>query len=207
MENKLVFRKIEKESIFCEPFNNLVTNNEIEFSNNGIAVIYGPNGTGKTSLANVLNSEEMCSFEVEYNTQQFNEENTELFHIINDQNSRNIIAGETEDFLLGDNIRKEYELQRYLENEFTNLFENVLIGNLKKEFNISKKSSELLKHVTDPTLIEYISDLTNNKSKGRGINKDEFLEFVSTLEVKPIPNYDEKNMNILKMTLKKKTRF
>ena len=30
----------------------------------------------------------------------------DLFHVINDQNNRNIISGTAKDFLLGDNIRK-----------------------------------------------------------------------------------------------------
>lgn len=204
MNNKLVFRKIRKESIFCESLENFSKNNEIEFSSNGIAVVYGPNGTGKTSLARVLNCEEKCSFSVEFDNQEYTEQNTELFHIINDQNSRNIIEGETEDFLLGDNIKKEYELQRYLDKEYTNIFENILISNLKKEFNISKKSSELLKQVDNANLREYIADLTNNKSKGNGINKDEFLEFVSSLEFQKVPEYDEKKFEFTKKDYEEK---
>ena len=41
--------QIKKENIFCAEYEALIKNNEIEFSNNKIAVIYGPNGAGKTS--------------------------------------------------------------------------------------------------------------------------------------------------------------
>ncbi|QOY34781.1 ATP-binding protein [Anaerobacillus isosaccharinicus] len=112
MVNSIVFSKVKKENIFCETFDEFEKNNGIQFSNAGIAVIYGPNGTGKTSLTRVLDCEKGSSFNVEFEGKQYSEIDNELFHIINDQNSRNIIVGETEDFLLGDDIKKEYDLQR-----------------------------------------------------------------------------------------------
>lgn len=51
----LIFRKIESGDIFTRDFSPLVRNNEIAFpTSEEIAVIYGPNGTGKTSLIKVL---------------------------------------------------------------------------------------------------------------------------------------------------------
>lgn len=47
----LKFKKIESGDIFTRDFSPLVKNKEITFpSLEEIAVIYGPNGTGKTSL-------------------------------------------------------------------------------------------------------------------------------------------------------------
>ena len=51
----LVFKKIENGDIFTRDFSPLVRNNEITFpTSEEIAVVYGPNGTGKTSLIKVL---------------------------------------------------------------------------------------------------------------------------------------------------------
>jgi recombinational DNA repair ATPase RecF len=49
------FNKIENAEIFTRDFRPLVKNNEIDFpTSEKIVVIYGPNGTGKTSLIKVL---------------------------------------------------------------------------------------------------------------------------------------------------------
>jgi ABC-type Mn2+/Zn2+ transport system ATPase subunit len=204
MDRKLVFNKIKKDTIFCEDFNNFELHNEIEFSKDGIAVVYGPNGTGKTSLARVLNGEEKCSFKVKFESKELTEKDKELFHIINDQNSRNIIEGDTEDFLLGDDIKKEYELQRYVDKEFERIF-STLISDLKNNFNITKKSSELMKRISNSNLKNYIEDLANNKSKGNTIDKDEFLHSVSSLEIQEIPDYEERKFEFLKHDYENKT--
>lgn len=47
---KIIFEKIENEDIFVSDYKRPTRNNEIDFSREGISVIYGPNGTGKTSL-------------------------------------------------------------------------------------------------------------------------------------------------------------
>ena len=107
--NSLIFTKIENGTIFQNEFNPFTRNNCITFPSAGIAVIYGPNGTGKTSLAKVLSNREYTSFECIYNDTIYSS-GTELFHVINDQNNRNIIVGTTKDFLLGSDIKREFEL-------------------------------------------------------------------------------------------------
>lgn len=52
--SNILFNKIENGLIFTSDYRTFVKNNTISFSNAGIAVVYGPNGTGKTSLAKVL---------------------------------------------------------------------------------------------------------------------------------------------------------
>lgn len=46
---KIIFEKIENKDIFVSDYKKLIRNSEIDFSREGISVIYGPNGTGKTS--------------------------------------------------------------------------------------------------------------------------------------------------------------
>lgn len=107
----LVFRKIENGDIFTRDFSPLVRNNEINFpTSEEIAVVYGPNGTGKTSLIKVLGDAKDTKVEFSLDDTEY-QAGTGVFHIINDQNNRNIISGETRDFFLGDNIRHEFELQ------------------------------------------------------------------------------------------------
>ena len=59
--------KLKKENIFCAEYEDLPENNQIEFSNNKIAVIYGPNGTGKTSLSSILEKAANSEFDIEFN--------------------------------------------------------------------------------------------------------------------------------------------
>ena len=116
---KIIFEKIENEDIFVSDYKNLIKNNEIDFSREGISVIYGPNGTGKTSLVKALSSEKGTKVKYTYGGNEYTDGSQ--FFVINDQNNRNIIKGETKDFLLGDDIKKEFELQKYIENEYNRL--------------------------------------------------------------------------------------
>jgi len=101
----LVFKKIESGDIFTRDFSPLVRNNEIIFpTSEEIAVVYGPNGTGKTSLIKVLGDAKDTKVEFSLDGTDY-QVGAGVFHIINDQNNRNIISGETRDFFLGDNIR------------------------------------------------------------------------------------------------------
>lgn len=94
MRVKLAFRKLQKDNIFNQDFIDFKKNNEIEFKSlhqNCIAVLYAPNGTGKTSLAKVLQNGSISdaankegSFEVEFEGKTYTPDNNSLFYVIND---------------------------------------------------------------------------------------------------------------------------
>jgi len=123
---KIEFNKIAKGSIFCEEFINLIQNNLVTFERNRIAIIYGPNGTGKTSLAKILDQDVGSEYSISIDGNIFTEKDPKFAHIISDQNDRNIIQGSTDDFIIGDNIKREYELKQKIEVEFKHLFESKL---------------------------------------------------------------------------------
>ena len=56
----ITFNKIQRHSIFTEDFNPFEKNNTLDFSS-GIAVLYGPNGIGKSSLVAALGDKENTS--------------------------------------------------------------------------------------------------------------------------------------------------
>ena len=115
---KLEFLKLKKENIFCEDFINMTKNNIIDFTNTNINVLYAPNGVGKSSFCKVLDNQ--GEFILKYDGNQYSTNSCNLFHIINDQNSRNIIKGKAQDFLLGDNIAREYELKEWIDEMILN---------------------------------------------------------------------------------------
>jgi len=76
------FNKIENGNIFTRDFRPLAKNNEVHFSNTeGIAVVYGPNGTGKTSLIKVLADGNGTAVEFEYEGKKY-ASGKDVFHII-----------------------------------------------------------------------------------------------------------------------------
>lgn len=182
------FKKIEKGNIFTSDFKPFVKNNEISFeSRKKIAIIYGPNGTGKTSLIKALASDENTKIEFEYNGETYNSGNG-IFHIIYDQNNRNIIEGETKDFFLGDNIRREFELQNLITEERKKLLDKI-ISSLKPH-GISSASSPLINIITNSDITTLIKDISNNKSKGSKFTNEQIILLLSNIKKFSIPNYN-----------------
>lgn len=187
MGDKIVFTKIKRENIFNTSFSDFNENNEIEFKKVGssnIAILYGPNGTGKTSLAKILdkNFKEIDKeFIVKYKKAEYNEKNNDIFHVINDQNNRNIIAGETSDYFIGDNIKRECDLKKYIDTEFNKLFGTTISKLLKDKFNISSGKSELINYISDVHIKEFVKDIVNNKSRGDKIDKKAFIDKISNM--------------------------
>lgn len=199
MREKLKFYKLKKEDIFKDSFINFNQNNEIEFRKKGdsnIAVLYGPNGTGKTSLAKILDSNNKDigkEFKVEYKGIEYTEKDNSIFHVINDQNNRNIIAGETSDYFIGDNIKRECELKKYIDSEFENLFKNIIVKSLKERFGISGGKSKIIDYISDSDIKFFVMNIVNNKARGKNIDKKIFVERIEQLPVREIDENEYDN--------------
>lgn len=173
---KLKIERIKRDNIFTDDFLALTSNNEIDLSSKNICVLYGPNGTGKTSLSKVLSREENTQYTISLDGTTFTEKDDPVAHIISDQNDRNLIKGETQDFILGDNIKREYELKERLNSNFSTIFEKDLVSLLKSKYGISTKKSVFDDFILDKIYLSFISDIANNRSKGKGIDRLEFIE-------------------------------
>jgi len=191
----IIFNKIENGEIFTRDFRPLVKHNKIDFPTaEAIAVIYGPNGAGKTSLIKVLSDEKGTKVEFEYEG-QICLSGEEMFHIINDQNNRNIIKGETKDFFLGDNIRREFELQEFIISERATII--VAIVSLLKTHGISAANSPLIDLIPIPDIVTLIKDIANNKSKGGKHTTKDLIAKLQTIEVVEIPEFDRAKLQFL----------
>lgn len=195
MGMKLEFQSIKNQDIFQPEFQNLTLNlnNVIEFKQNncsgGIAVVYAPNGTGKTSLAKVLGSETKgsdLSFSATYNNSKPILPKDKAFHVVADQLNRNVIQGETSDYLVGKDIRREYDLKKKISDGTNTAFAN-LNKKYKSEYNTSKVDSFFLSAMKYQKHKEYsfIKDIVNRNSKGRGINLAHFFAYVRNSDNKP----------------------
>ena len=162
----LKFNSIENGEIFTRDFRPFAKNNEIIFPNFGeeIVAIYGPNGTGKTSLIKVLYGAKGTKVKFEFDGNTYTSGST-VFHVINDQNNRNIIVGETKDFLLGENIKREFELQKLLADARVSIIGDI-VSKLKANHSIAAMSSPLLTLLSDAEIAEIVKDIVNSKSKG-----------------------------------------
>ena len=191
MEEKLIFSKIENSTIFVDDYKSFSNNNTISFSKEGIAVLYGPNGTGKTSLVKTIDGEKGSKINYKYAGNDYTDGS--LFYVINDQNNRNIIGGSAKDFLLGDNIKKEFELQDYIKGEYEKLcLESI---SALKSNNISSGSSKGIDCCEkDTDMVEIIKDLSNNKSKGSKISIDKYISKMEQLADISTKIYEEEKM-------------
>lgn len=191
------FSIIENAEIFTRDFRPLVTNNEVTFpTHEEIAVIYGPNGTGKTSLIKVLSDGENTKVEFQYEGGQTYTSGQDIFHVINDQNNRNIIAGETKDFFLGDDIKREFELQEFIASERKNIIQEI-VSTLKSKHGISALSSPLIELIPIPEIAAVIKDIANNKSRGEKHSSEDLVEIISAISVVEIPEYDDAKLQFI----------
>ncbi len=182
---KINIKKIIRGNVFTDDFKNLSVNNEMSFDSDNpnkpkkkFVVIYGPNGTGKTSLALVLNQDKQAEYTIEINGNTHTETDAKVFHVINDQNGRNIIQGSTEDFILGDNIKREYELKRQIEEGFKKLFDSLVTG-LKSDYLIGLSVLVFIILLSFLPLVgAYIGFqqvISNDNNKWQNENRDAYL--------------------------------
>lgn len=200
---KIEFHKIGFENVFAEDFAHFTENNTIDFTaikengrqkEKGIIVIYGPNGTGKTSLSKVLSGVENSEIEYSIDGTSHNSANDNFF-VISDQNSRNIISGKTDDFVMGYNIKHEAELYELLQQKRTG-FQDDVYGFLKNDKKLSK-SHPLLSGINDKSLRLFISDCANQKSQGKAFTAEQVVDICRTLSPVSVPEYDADCMKFL----------
>lgn len=191
----LVFNKIENGDVFTRDFNPLTRNNQIDFpTTEEIAVLYGPNGTGKTSLIRVLSDTPNTKLEFVYDGTTYTA-GANVFHVVNDQNNRNIISGETRDFFLGDNIQHEFELQDMLAEKraaFISAVRSILKG-----YKITTIKHPLSDLIEDESLRGFIKNCANNKSKGDQYTNEQIVNIMTTLGRVTVPDYDQACLNYL----------
>ncbi|MGL5382844.1 MAG: AAA family ATPase [Culicoidibacterales bacterium] len=162
----LIFKKIQFKNVYDSSFEAFENNNVIKFRAN-IAVLYGPNGTGKSTLTNLFTNYTKVTDQLELEF-KFKKNSPSKFHVIHDQSSRNIIQGDVSDYLLGDNIYREYELKSILEEKNIVLLENLKTG--LKEYGIAVKSHLLFEHDAHKQHKLILQEVVNSK-----IDKKKFL--------------------------------
>ncbi|WP_272518071.1 MULTISPECIES: AAA family ATPase [unclassified Providencia] len=191
---KLTISKLKKGIIFTDEYLKLTENNKLDFEHKKLCVLYGPNGTGKTSLSKVLGQTKGAEYDIDIDGVRLTEKDDLVAHIISDQNDRNIIQGETQDFILGEDIRKEYELKENLNAAFSFLFEDELVNLLKKKYQISKIKTHFDELILDKEVRTFIADIANSKSRGKKIPREEFISVVYGVKVDSEPEYDNEKL-------------
>jgi len=190
----ITFRKIVRESIFVDDFNPFTKNNIVEFSGSGIAVIYGPNGIGKTSFVSVLKDQASTSVEYDVDDMVFTS-GSQTFHVINDQNNRNVIHGETNDFLLGDDISREFKLEHEIEDGYKKYLDSCA-DVLKNSFKITSGSSPLLNFIADERVKEIVAEIAKTSRRGINCKNPQALELLAGIPIEEISLTDEQKSKI-----------
>lgn len=201
----LIFNHIENGKIFADEFNSLNSNNEIKFSGtqNQITVVYGPNGTGKSSLTKVLDDGLNTKLSFNFEGKEFNAAK-EIFHVINDQTNRNIIHGKARDFFLGDNVREEFELEDKVHETYNDVIQEVL-NFLKHDFGINSSSSPLISLIQNKDVADLVKDCANPKSKGKKYITSDVVAVLEQVDTNSIDEYDVDKLSFLKSDLVSKS--
>lgn len=209
MSYEITFSKIKNANILVEDFENLTQNGNatIKFkkqpqAQGGIAILYAPNGTGKSSFSHILESEKSTdevTFEAMYDGNTLTPE-SKSFHVIGDQLSRNVIKGDTSDYLIGAEIRREYELKKRIADGFTVAFSKKLPKYMKDTFKLSKVSDTLLLKIKecDEKAYEYLRDIISTRTRGKGIEREDFIQYISDVSHKrSLEQLDEEKRNFI----------
>lgn len=194
MGKKLTINKLKKDAILKPSFEELKSNNSIEFSKQGIAVVYAPNGTGKTTITKIMKNEDNTEIEVEFVGESYDSENiNSLFHVISDQISRNIIAGNTDEFILGENIAKERQTKASLDKEFQTLIDSIK-DILKKEFNIAKQATPFIDSISDEAIKNIVSIVGRRGSQYSDVDLEGFIEKFTSVGIFSVEEYEEERL-------------
>jgi len=191
----LVFSSIKNGTIFQDDFEKLTPENgTIKFKHinknqkGGIAVIYAPNGTGKSSLCRVLEAEtssDTLSFVATSGKKKI-EPQTKAFHIIPEQVTRNVIRGKETDYLIGKDIQREYALRDKIDKVLENVYSN-LRNTFKQEYNITAVKHFLLTQIASlyNEAFGYIQNIVNKQKKSKDIDWSKFIAFIRDSKNEP----------------------
>lgn len=179
----ITFTKLQRYSIFTKDFDPFEKNNTLDFSS-GIAVLYGPNGIGKSSLVAALEDKEDTSLSFSVDGVSYSS-GSGVFHIISDQNNRNIIAGETHEFLLGDDISREYRLEKSINGGYEAFLASC--ASELKAVGISSGSSPLVAFFPDGPIKQLVKDLAKASNRGSNSKNIESLKLLADLDRIEIP--------------------
>lgn len=190
--------KIECLDIFSQDFSPLLKNNTIDFSKKDkIAIVYGPNGAGKTSCVKTMANVENTEIDFEFiNDGKVYTDAIATFHVVNDQNYRNIIEGETKDYFLGENIRREYELRNLIDTSRDSIINETI--SILKTHGITAASSPLIELINHQQLSAFVKDVANNKSRGKNFSTEIIYSLLTEIKQTIINEYDEKKIAFLK---------
>ena len=194
---KLKFTKIHNDAIFNSDFDSMSdANGTIEFkrknhARGGIAVVYAPNGTGKSSIAEVLQSETSSSdtsFSAISDNGTVITPESHAFHVIGDQISRHIIQGDESQYLVGQEIKREYELKKKVNEGFHKTFGEKLPDLYKNKYSVSTVGAILLVRMQTvaPNAYTFIRSIINKNFRGKNIDHVEFINFVCKPENTPV---------------------
>jgi len=191
MAKQLFITKLKKDSILQSSFETLSTNNTIAFSDQGIAVVYAPNGTGKTTISKIFQGEKHTEIEAEFEGKSYRSMVGEpLFHVINDQISRNIIAGTTDEFILGEDIAKERQAKVTLDQAYQSLIDSIK-GVLKNDFKVAKQSTPFIDAISEEEIKTIISTIGKRGAKTEEVDIEKFVSAFSTRIAKEEPAYED----------------
>ena len=112
-----------------------------------------------------------------------------MFHIISDQNNRNIIAGETHEFLLGDDISREYRLEKSINGGYEAFLASC--ASELKAVGISSGSSPLVAFFPDGPIKQLVKDLAKASNRGSNSKNIESLKLLADLDRIEIPISDD----------------
>ena len=208
--------KIHRESIFDADFDHLTADNgTIEFKkkrgSGGIAVVYAPNGTGKSSFTEVVKAHESTE-DIDFSAVDEHGNvivpSGKAFHIIADQISRHVIEGDESQYLVGSDIRREYELKERIGNGFDLVFKTNLPNVYKSKYSITKVADYLLLQMDTISHqgYYYVKNIVNKASRGKDINHGEFIEFIRNPDnrIEPLELDEEKTKFVISICAKTK---
>lgn len=191
---KIIIKKLKNDKIFVEDFEDLKKNNEIIFKGkskgdiNGLAIIYAPNGTGKTTLSKMLDKKNkgLGEIDISYEGSIENDKIRENIHVIYDQNNRHIIEGEESDFIISHDIVKISKLENEIKLEFQKITKDIK-NLLKDNYKISTITDLVLSDIK--YFKNHFQEIVNNRIKDDDIAIKKFIDDCNKIK---IINKDEK---------------